>query len=143
VLRLYTGGTFDIPHIGHVIYFEQCKRFFPDSYLVVSLNTDDFIERFKKRPPIFSYNERMSFISRISYVDKVIPNIGGEDSKITILQENPDVIVIGNDWLEKDYCKQMSFDANWLTEHKIALCYIPRIGGMSTTMIKERLRNDK
>lgn len=141
MLKLYTGGTFDVPTLGHAIFFEECKRLFLDSYLIVSLNTDEFILRYKKHSPLFSYQERYDFISSAPFVDKVIPNIGNEDSKLAILQVNPDVVIIGNDWLEKDYCKQMGFNANWLSEHKIALCYLPRIGILSTTLIKERLKN--
>lgn len=37
------------------------------------------------------------------YVDDVIENIGNEDSKISILSVNPDIIAIGDDWAKKDY----------------------------------------
>jgi glycerol-3-phosphate cytidylyltransferase len=142
MIKVYIGGTFDIPHIGHMIFFQQVKRFFPDSLVVVALNTDDFNTRFKGKPPVFSYTERLNYLLHMPNVDKVVPNMGNEDSRITILQEQPDVVVVGNDWLEKDYCKQMSFNADWLTEHKMALCFLPRIGGLSTTLIKEKLKNN-
>ena len=143
MLKLYTGGTFDIPHIGHAIFFEKCKLYFPNSYLVVSLNTDDFVKRYKGNYPIFSYKEREEYLGSLTHIDKIIENIGCEDSKVSILQENPDVIIIGNDWLEKDYCKQMNFNTSWLSEHKIALCYLPRHINISTTLIKEKLNNRK
>lgn len=139
MIKLYTGGSFDVPHIGHNIFFEECKFYFPDSHLVVALNTDDFIMRFKGAPPLFTYKEREEYLKYISFIDEIVPNIAGEDSKITISQQNPNVIVIGNDWLEKDYCKQMTFNAKWLSEKRIALCYLPRYADISTTLIKERV----
>ena len=138
---VYTGGTFDVPHIGHVKFLQLCNRYFPDCYLVVSLNQDEFIEKFKGKKPLFSYEERKSYLELTGLVDKVIPNIGGSDSKVAILQEKPDVVAIGNDWLERDYCKQMGFTAQWLTEQGIALIFIDRPGGISTTLIKERILN--
>jgi cytidyltransferase-like protein len=138
MIKLYTGGTFDIPHIGHAIFFEECKLYFPDSYLTVALNTDDFIARFKGARPLYSYKEREEYLREIPIIDKIVPNIGDEDSKITVLQELPQVIVVGNDWLEKDYCKQMDFDTKWLSEHRIALCFLPRYANISTSQIKEK-----
>lgn len=139
---VYTGGTFDVPHIGHVIFFEQCKKYFPSSELVVALNTDEFVAEFKHKRPLFSYEERAEYLRNISFIDSIIPNIGGADSKVTILGVRPDVVVIGNDWLEKDYCKQMGFNANWLSGQRIALCYLPRYADISTSLIKERIKND-
>ena len=141
MLKAYTGGTFDVPHIGHVIFFEQCKYYFPDSYLVVSLNSDEFIEEFKGKKPYFTYEERYKNLTYISYIDEIILNSGGADSKIAIEKVKPDVVIIGQDWLDKDYCKQMGFNAKWLSENKISLCYIPRYADISSTLIRERMRN--
>lgn len=138
---IYTGGTFDVPHIGHAKFLQLCKVFFPGSKLVVSLNTDEFVKRFKGKAPMFSYKERESYLKLLGFVDEVIKNVGDEDSKISIMMVKPNVVAIGNDWLEKDYCKQMMFDADWLTEQMIALVYIPRPGGLSSSLIRERQRD--
>jgi glycerol-3-phosphate cytidylyltransferase len=138
---LYTGGTFDIPHLGHYNFFKQCKKLFTSSYLLVSLNTDEFIEEYKGHKPLYSYDERKYFLSLVDYVDKVVPNVGGADSTVAINLYKPNVIVIGNDWLEKDYCKQMGFDAQWLRDKSISLVYIPYTEGISTSEIKRRLAN--
>ena len=139
---VYTGGTFDVPHIGHAIFFEECKKYFPNTQLVVALNTDEFVAQFKSKKPLFSYKEREGYLKHITYIDDIVPNIGGADSKITILEIKPDFVVIGNDWLERDYPKQMGFTAEWLSEQRIALCYLPRYAVISTTLIKERIKND-
>lgn len=141
-MKIYTGGTFDIPHAGHVNFFRQIKEMWPDSSLIVSLNTDDFVRRYKGKNPIFTFDERVRFLYMTGYVDIVIGNIGGEDSRPAILSVTPNVIAIGSDWLEKDYCKQMGFDARWLREHNITLAYLPYTEGISTTEIKKRIAND-
>ena len=139
--RLYTGGTFDVPHVGHLNFFKLCKQYFPTGHLTVALNEDDFIKEFKGKPPLFSYQERLKLLSVIDYIDEIVPNFSGADSKPSILRAEPNIIIIGNDWLEKDYCKQMGFDAQWLRERKIALVYLPYTEGISTTEIKKRMNN--
>lgn len=139
---VYTGGTFDLFHSGHVELLEYCHAIANGGLVIVSLNTDDFVERYKGGRPIATYKQREDVLLATRYVHRVIPNYNGEDSKPTILEIKPDVIVIGMDWLEKDYCKQMNFTPSWLNEHRISLCYVPRTRGVSTTALKEKTKND-
>ncbi len=136
---VYTGGTFDIPHMGHMNFFGKIREYFPDCKLIVALNTDDFVEEFKGKKPLFNYSERYKFLMMSGLIDRIITNVSGADSKPTILRAIPDVIAIGNDWLEKDYCKQMKFNSQWLRDNNIALIYIPYTDGISTTEIKKRI----
>ena len=138
VKKIYTGGTFDLFHRGHVNFLRQCKEI--SNYVVVSLNTDDFIERYKGKPPIMTYDERREVLLSCRYVDEVIPNTDGEDSKPTILTVQPQFLVIGSDWAKKDYYKQMNFTQKWLDENNIILIYIPYTENISTTLIKEKLK---
>ena len=50
---LYTGGTFDLPHYGHLNFLKQCSKIADE--VVVSLNTDAFIYEYKKNYPIMNY----------------------------------------------------------------------------------------
>jgi glycerol-3-phosphate cytidylyltransferase len=136
-IKLYTGGTFDLFHSGHVNFLRQCKKI--SDIVVVALNTDEFIHRYKGKEPIISYEDRKSVLLSCKYVDVVIKNIDGEDSKPTILSVKPDVIAIGDDWAKKDYYKQMNFTQKWLDDNNITLLYIPYKDGISSTEIKKRL----
>lgn len=135
--RAYTGGTFDLFHRGHGNFLYHCSKIADE--VVVSLNTDEFIEEFKGKPPIISYEDRKAVLEDCAWVDTVIPNVGGEDSKPAILSAMPDFIIIGDDWAKKDYYKQMSFTQEWLDDLDITLIYIPYTKGISTTEIKRRL----
>jgi glycerol-3-phosphate cytidylyltransferase len=140
--RVYTGGTFDLFHPGHVNFLRQCKKIGgEDSEVIVALNTDKFIEEFKGKKPICDYNERAAMLKSCKYVDKVISNWGGADSKSVIKNLNniPDFIVIGSDWACKDYYAQMGFDQYWLDSVGITLIYIPYTRGYSSSLMKERL----
>jgi glycerol-3-phosphate cytidylyltransferase-like family protein len=107
--------------------------------VVVSLNTDEFIEAYKEKPPVISYKDRYEVLMACKYVDLVIPNSGGADSKPAIQEVNPDIIAIGSDWARKDYCAQMGFTQDWLDDRGISLVYIPYTAGISSTAIKARL----
>lgn len=134
---LYTGGTFDLFHAGHVNFLRQCKKL--ADKVVVSLNSDQFIEDYKGKKPILSFEERKEILLSCRYVDNVVENIGGKDSKISIMMVNPDIIAIGDDWAKKDYYKQMNFTQDWLNEKDILLVYIPYTQGISTTEIKKKM----
>lgn len=137
--KMYTGGTFDVPHVGHYNFLRKCKELFPNLRLIVSLNTDTFIEKYKGKPPLFTYQEREHFLRLCPYVDGIVENTGGSDSKPAILSVRPSIVIIGNDWLEKDYCQQMHFDSAWLTEQNISVVFIPYTQGISSSEIKRRL----
>ena len=133
---IYTGGTFDLFHSGHVNLLRRCSEL---GYVVVSLNTDEFIEGYKGKPPVLSYQEREAVLKSCRYVDQVIPNVGGSDSKIAIELAQPDYIAIGSDWAKRDYYAQMGFDQDWLDARGIGLVYIPYTKGVSSTNIKGRI----
>jgi cytidyltransferase-like protein len=135
-LRVYTGGTFDLLHKGHVEFLKRCAEF---GSVTVALNTDEFIAKYKGQLPVMSYVERKAVLEACRYVDKVIPNTGGADSRPSIMVGMPDMIIIGSDWAVRDYHKQMGFTQEWLDERKIMLCYIPYTKGISSTEIKKRL----
>lgn len=133
---IYTGGTFDLFHAGHVEFLRRCHQL---GTVVVSLNTDEFIEEYKGKPPVISYADRRDVLLACRYVNDVIPNTGGPDSRIAIESVMPDMVVIGSDWARKDYYTQMAFDQDWLDDRGIGLAYIPYTPGISSTAIKERM----
>lgn len=137
---VYTGGTFDLFHAGHVKFLKQCKRIAGvNGRVVVSLNTDEFIYAYKGKYPIMSFDERKTLLMSCIYVDTVIENVGGADSKPCIEAILPDFIVVGDDWAKKDYYAQMQFTQEWLDKREIQLCYIPYTVGVSTTELKRRI----
>jgi glycerol-3-phosphate cytidylyltransferase len=107
--------------------------------VVVALNTDEFIKKYKGKPPILTYEERKEALLACRWVDEVGPNIGGTDSTISIDLVNPDYVLIGSDWARKDYYAQMGFTQDWLDVRGIGLIYIPYTDGISTTEIKKRM----
>jgi glycerol-3-phosphate cytidylyltransferase len=165
VVNIYTGGTFDLFHEGHLELLEACKRLSGAfGKVIVAVNTDEFIERFKGRKPVQSTAERIKMLKACKYVDYVIENFGEEDSTKTIdsvkdikvemglnggfVNEDlwpvlgpVDVVAIGTDWAGRDYYGQMGFTKQWLDERNIILVYIDRRTGQSTTNLKQILKD--
>lgn len=133
---VYTGGTFDLFHAGHVRFLERCAEL---GRVVVALNTDEFVAAYKGVPPVCSYAERATVLRACLHVDQVIANESGADSRPTIEQVDPDLIVIGSDWAVRDYHSQMGFDQEWLDARGIGLAYIPYTAGISTSEVKRRV----
>jgi glycerol-3-phosphate cytidylyltransferase len=87
-----------------------------------------------------SFQQRKDVLDSCRYVDEVVENSGGEDSKITIeMVQSVDVIAIGSDWATKNYYAQMQFNQDWLDSKNISLIYIPYTKGISSTFIKGQL----
>jgi cytidyltransferase-like protein len=139
VSTVFTAGTFDLLHPGHVWLFEQCRRIAgPDGEVKVSVNTSEFVAQFKA-PPVQTFDERYQMVKAIKYVDEVLRN-DSEDLTDLLYAVRPDFLVIGSDWAQKDYHAQISAPPRWLATHGITLLYIDRWSPHSSTELKERIR---
>jgi len=137
---LYTGGTFDLFHSGHVKFLRMCKMLADE--VIVSLNTDEFIQEYKGFNPFYSFEQRKEILLSCRYVDNVISNIDGADSTTAIEQVQPDIIAIGTDWAKRDYYSQMGFSQEWLDIRNIVLIYLPYTQDISSTLIKEKISKE-
>ena len=118
-------------HYGHINLLRRAKEL--GDYLIVALSTDEFNWNEKQKKCFFTYEQRKKLLEAIRYVDLVIPEENWAQ-KISDVQEfRVDTFVIGNDWEGKfdflrDYCE---------------VVYLPRTPEISTTQIKQELREKK
>jgi glycerol-3-phosphate cytidylyltransferase-like family protein len=94
--------------------------------------------------PTFDYAARKAILEACTFVDLVVCNFYGADSKPTIEIVEPDIIAIGADWSPqngKDYMTQMGFTQEWLNERHIELRFIPLLTGHSSTSTRRKLQS--
>lgn len=138
-MRIATLGTFDMFHRGHVNLLARCKTLAGDGEVIVGLNLDEFVATYKGRAPVIDYSDRAAVLRSCRYVDVVVPNVGGADSKPILMSIRPDLLVVGSDWRERDYHAQIDASPAWLAERGIRLVYLPYTADISTTAIRERM----
>lgn len=125
--KVLTYGTYDLLHRGHINLLKRAKEM--GDYLIVGLSTDEFNKQ-KNKQSFYSYEERKLVLEAIKYVDEVIPENDWGQKREDIQKHDVDLMVMGDDWLGKfDDLKKLC-----------RVIYIPRSVGISTSIIKGRLR---
>ncbi len=93
---VFTNGTFDIIHRGHVEYLAAARRL--GDVLMVGLNTDASIRRIKgKHRPINRNRDRATVLAALKSVDYVC-FFGSDTPSRMIKALVPDILVKGADW---------------------------------------------
>jgi glycerol-3-phosphate cytidylyltransferase len=138
--RIYNGSTMDTIHLGHLYVLRQMRELAgPAGEVIIGLNTDEFVEQFKGHRPVQPLAERMEIVAAIRYVDRVVVNTGGADSRPVLESVQPDIIAVGHDWYSDDdsrYCRQMGFTREWLDARGIRLHYMRWLPGYSSTSLR-------
>jgi len=127
MIKVYTSGTFDLFHYGHLNILLECKKL---GHLTVGISTDKLVERYKGLKPIMNYNDRYAIVKELRCVDKVIKQETFFDVKQL---KNIDIIVLGDDWLNKPF-PELDIALETL---KIEIRYIPYTKRLSTSKIKK------
>jgi D-beta-D-heptose 7-phosphate kinase/D-beta-D-heptose 1-phosphate adenosyltransferase len=93
---VFTNGTFDILHRGHVEYLSKARAL--GDALIVGLNTDASIRRIKgPQRPINTQADRARVLSALAAVDYVV--LFGDDTPRRLIERIlPDILVKGADW---------------------------------------------
>ena len=121
-------GHIDLFHIGHLNLLKRAKAL--GDYLIVAVSSDEFNLQ-KGKVCKIKDTDRMQIVEAIKYVDQVIPETSWDQKIEDVKKYDVDVFVMGDDWkgkfdFLKDYCE---------------VVYLPRTEGISSTQLKEELRN--
>lgn len=130
--RAYVGGTFDCFHRGHLALLAAVRKIARET--VVSVNSDAFAERYKRRP-LMPLADRMAVLRSCRLVDEVVLNAGDEDSRPAIEHVRPDCLVHGSDWFGEALLEQMGLTRAWLDDRGIAMVTLPYTEWTSTSQL--------
>jgi glycerol-3-phosphate cytidylyltransferase len=95
MMVVYTVGTFDLLHVGHLALLEYCKSL--GGVLAVGVASDQVVNSYKPNAPVIPLEERMEMLRALSCVDIVRPYYQLE--YVSGCQAlNADIFVVGEDW---------------------------------------------
>jgi len=97
---VYTVGTFDLLHVGHLALLKYCKTL--GDILAVGVASDEVVNMYKPNIPIVPLEQRIEMLKALSCVDIVRPYYNLE--YVSGCKElNVDIFVVGEDWGKKPY----------------------------------------
>ena len=139
--KIYIGGTFDLFHYGHVNLFKNLKYYLKGkiSQVIVAVNSDDFAKSYKRKPVMNQY-ERLAVVNSCKYVDYGFIMDSYDNQPFFIEENNPDYIVMGTDWQQKDYFKQLAVSQEFLDRIGAKIIFMPYTSSISTSKIIDRVK---
>jgi glycerol-3-phosphate cytidylyltransferase len=97
---VYTVGTFDMLHVGHLALLERCETL--GDIVAVGVASDSVVKSYKFNVPVIPLEQRVEMLKALSCVDLVRPY--HELEYVTACKElDVDVFVIGEDWGDKTH----------------------------------------
>tara|TARA_A100000164_G_C21755739_1_gene699205 strand:- start:2 stop:502 length:501 start_codon:yes stop_codon:yes gene_type:complete len=97
----FTCGAFDLLHAGHALMLAEARE--QCDHLIVAVQSDPSIDRPEKNAPIQSYEERLTMIRAIRWVDEVVTYDTESDLYALLQKILPDIRIVGADWKDKEY----------------------------------------
>lgn len=92
---VYTVGTFDLLHVGHLALLKHCKTL--GDILAVGVASDEVVNMYKPDVPVVPLDQRVEMLQALSCVDIVRPY--HELEYVSGCKAvNADIFVIGEDW---------------------------------------------
>ncbi len=97
---VFTNGTFDILHRGHVSYLEKARA--AGDLLVVGVNSDSSVRSYKgPGRPVNPEKDRLFVLAALQCVDYVV--LFSDPTPLSLIMKvKPDVLAKGADWKLKD-----------------------------------------
>lgn len=130
---VFTNGTFDILHLGHVTYLQKARA--SGDVLIVGVNTDRSVRTYKDPSrPVNPEQDRIKVLTALACVDHAI--LFDDPTPLKLIQKiKPAVLVKGADWAIKDIVGAREV-LSWGGKVK----RIPFVKGRSSTRIIKMLK---
>ena len=130
---VFTNGCFDIIHLGHVDYLEKARML--GDKLVIGLNSDDSVSRFKgPERPLQDQTSRARILASMQFVDLIV--FFNEDTPLNLISEiKPNILVKGSDYLAENIV-----GADVVKKNGGVVKTIDFVPGYSTTRIVEKIK---
>jgi glycerol-3-phosphate cytidylyltransferase len=99
-MLVYTVGTFDLLHVGHLALLEYCESL--GDVVAVGVASDSVVNSYKPNVPVIPLDQRQEMLMALDCVDIVRPYY--ELEYVSACEElGVDIFVIGEDWGNKPH----------------------------------------
>jgi len=130
---VYTVGTFDLLHVGHIALLEYCATLGDTVAVAVGVASDEVVSLYKPNIPVIPLEQRIEMLQALRCVDIVLPY--HELDYINVCKEvKADIFVIGEDWGKKPHNKGIETFLKSQGKEVVQIKYNPR---NSSTSIKK------
>lgn len=97
---VYTVGTFDLLHVGHLALLEHCRTL--GDVVAVGVASDEVVNSYKPNVPVIPLQQREEMLKSLKCVDIVRPYYALE--YVSGCRElEADIFVVGEDWGNKTH----------------------------------------
>ncbi len=94
-MLIYTVGTWDLLHVGHLALLQHCKAL--GGTVAVGVASDEVVASYKKNHPVIPLDQRIEMLKALRCVDIVRPYYELEYTS-ACRELGVDTFVIGEDW---------------------------------------------
>ena len=127
---VYTVGTFDLLHVGHLALLEYCRTL--GDVVAVGVAADEVVNSYKPNVPVIPLEQRVTMLETLRCVDIVRPYHSLEYVEGCEALD-ADIFVIGEDWGAKPH--NLAVEA-YLEDHGKQIVQILYDARTSSTIIK-------
>jgi glycerol-3-phosphate cytidylyltransferase len=132
---VYTVGTFDLLHVGHIALLQFCRTL--GDVVVAGVASDDVVNSYKPNVPVIPLEQRQEMLKSLRCVDIVWPYYELEYVSACIALD-VDVFVVGEDWGRKPHNLDVERYLKARGKKVVQARYSPRT---SSTTIKQLVRS--
>lgn len=133
-MLVYTVGTFDLLHVGHLALLQRCRSL--GDVVVVGVASDKVVNSYKPNVPVIPLQQRIEMLEALRCVDVVRPYYELEYES-ACRELDVDVFVVGEDWGEKPHNINVEAFLKSMGKKVVKVTYNPRT---SSTAIKQNVR---
>lgn len=134
---VYTVGTFDLLHVGHLALLEKCKAL--GDVVAVGVASDAVVNSYKPRVPVVPLEQRIEMLRALRCIDIVRPY--HELEYVSACKElNVDIFVVGEDWGREPHNLAVEEYLKSAGKQIVQVSYNSRT---SSTKIKQRVMDQR
>lgn len=130
-MMVYTVGTFDLLHVGHLALLKHCKSL--GDTLAVGVASDEVVKLYKPNVPVVPLEQRIEMLEALSCVD-IVRAYHALEYVSGCKAVGADIFVIGEDWGTQSHNLDVNAYLKKMDKKIAQVRYNPRT---SSTKIKQ------